>query len=109
MGEHWGRRCDPHLQQAELGQIWQHRSGRVALNFEETTDEDHVTIITGLAEIIDRADPRGHGEGLKDVSSAWDEYEASHTVPIGVGPATLRSSYGATGGGVGETVFRDAC
>ena len=83
--------------QAKLSNIA--RSGRIALNLEATADEEHVTIFTGQAEIIDRADlPAGildryaerYKDGMKGIQLTRAEYEAAYTIPIRFTPAKLR-------------------
>ena len=83
--------------QAKLNNI--RRSSRIALNLEATADEEHITIFTGTAEIIDRADlPEGildryatrYAEGMKGIQMTRAEYEAAYTIPIRFTPAKLR-------------------
>jgi len=83
--------------QAKLNNI--QRSGRVAVNLEATADEEHITIFTGQAEIIDRADlPDGildryaerYAQGMKGIQLTRAEYEAAYTIPIRFTPAKLR-------------------
>jgi len=83
--------------QAKLNNI--QRSGRVAVNLEATADEEHITIFTGQAEIIDRADlPAGildryaerYAQGMKGIQLTRAEYEAAYTIPIRFTPAKLR-------------------
>jgi PPOX class probable F420-dependent enzyme len=85
----------PH--QAKLGNIA--RSGRVAVNLEATADEEHITIFTGRAEIIDPADlPEGildryaarYRDGMQGINMTRAEYEAAYTVPIRFTPEKLR-------------------
>ena len=85
----------PH--QAKLSNIA--RSGRIALNLEATADEEHITIFTGQAEIIDRADlpadildryAERYKDGIKGIQMTRAEYEAAYTVPIRVTPEKLR-------------------
>ncbi len=83
--------------QAKLNNIA--RSGRVAVNLEATADEEHVTIFTGQAEIIDRADlpadildryAERYKEGMKGIQMTRAEYEAAYTIPIRFTPEKLR-------------------
>jgi PPOX class probable F420-dependent enzyme len=83
--------------QAKLANI--RRSSRIAVNLEATTDEEHVTIFTGEAEIIDRADLPGdildryaerYAEGMKGIKMTRAEYEAAYTIPIRFTPKKLR-------------------
>ena len=83
--------------QAKLNNI--RRSGRVAVNLEATADEEHITIFTGQAEIIDRADlpadildryAERYAEGMKGIQMTRAEYEAAYTIPIRFTPAKLR-------------------
>ena len=61
--------------------------------------EEHITIFTGRAEIIDRADlPAGildryaerYKDGMKGIQLTRAEYEAAYTIPIRFTPAKLR-------------------
>lgn len=83
--------------QAKLNNI--RRSGRVAVNLEATADEEHITIFTGQAEIIDRADlpadildryAERYAQGMKGIQLTRAEYEAAYTIPIRFTPAKLR-------------------
>ena len=83
--------------QAKLNNI--QRSGRVAVNLEATADEEHVTIFTGQAEIIDRTElPAGildryaerYAQGMQGIQLTRAEYEAAYTIPIRFTPAKLR-------------------
>jgi PPOX class probable F420-dependent enzyme len=75
--------------QAKLSNIA--RSGRVAINLEATADEEHVTIFTGQAEIIARADlpadildryAERYKDGMKGIQMTRAEYEAAYAIPI---------------------------
>jgi len=75
--------------QAKLSNIA--RSGRVAINLEATADEEHVTIFTGQAEIIDRADlpadvlgrsAERYKDGMTGIQMTRAEYEAAYAIPI---------------------------
>jgi PPOX class probable F420-dependent enzyme len=83
--------------QAKLANI--RRSGRISVNLEATADEEHVTIFTGQAEIIDRADlPDGildryaerYVEGMAGIKMTRAEYEAAYAIPIRFTPEKLR-------------------
>jgi PPOX class probable F420-dependent enzyme len=83
--------------QAKLANI--RRSPRIAVNLDATADEEHVTIFTGRAEIIDRADlpddildryAERYAEGMKGIKMTRAEYEAAYTVPIRFTPEKLR-------------------
>lgn len=83
--------------QAKLANIA--RSGRVSVNLEATADEEHVTIFTGHAEILDQADvpqdiydryAERYAEGMKGIKMTRAEYEAAYTVPIRITPEKLR-------------------
>jgi PPOX class probable F420-dependent enzyme len=83
--------------QAKLSNIA--RSGRVAINLEATADEEHVTIFTGQAEIIDRADlpadildryAERYKDGMTGIQMTRAEYEAAYAIPIRFTPEKLR-------------------
>ena len=83
--------------QAKLSNIA--RSGRIAFNLEATADEEHVTILTGQAEIIARADlpadildryAERYTAGMKGIQMTRAEYEAAYTIPIRFTPEKLR-------------------
>jgi len=75
------------------------RSGRVSLNLEATTDEEHITIFTGHADIVDRATigqdlldryAARYEEGMVNIKMTRAEYEAAYTEVIRFTPEKLR-------------------
>jgi PPOX class probable F420-dependent enzyme len=83
--------------QAKLSNIA--RSGHIAFNLEATADEEHVTILTGQAEIIARTDlpadildryAERYTAGMKGIQMTRAEYEAAYTIPIRFTPEKLR-------------------
>ena len=83
--------------QAKLANI--RRNPPVSLNLEATADEEHVTIFTGTANIVDRdsIDPAlldryaaRYAKGMIGIKMTRDEYEAAYTEIIRFTPTKVR-------------------